>query len=514
MKRLLFILSFYSSVLNAQVVTITLGKDYSSNGAKTILAIPPANTKYRAFGWIENTSPVLSNPATRLTYFCRVGDSHLENGYAEYIHYDVATKTWGDWQIYDDPPMPDHRDTWGGRMYYGGDGSGDSIIVFGQQTWNNLDGHDWSSLDIYFYKIGIADFGFSGKTSIFTAFPTLPRLFRGEVFGHLSKGDSPGEYYIMLFQWNDDPSLPPPSRYLVNVLHTTNYFRSGNEVLTIIDGTDQFSEGTVEYLGNGKLVSFIRDDRGGKLNASYSTDYGATWTYPQATNLGYYGLGVKIPFSYPYKGKYNIIFQDRDAGPVCISRNNDTATFFNHLLNYNQAEIWAQNSSTTTVGNATLGYPSQVVIDSVSNVFMNCWTYEDTNTRATIRYTISKLDTSAGLPLAPPVIKTDYITDTRFRFDLMSISGVSVPGGYTEAQLANIKYFKVDIATDPGFTTFPVVRWGHVIDPPSVVHDMIVPATWMLINNLTPNTTYYVRVKAVNFNGESSYTTTTVTTSP
>jgi hypothetical protein len=503
MKYLLYIALFSTSIANCQQkITLTVGR---AQFTKATATIPPLDSGYRAFGFIENTSPSLLTQPTRLTYFCRVGANHLDSGYAKYINYDVASRSWGSWQTYDDPPMPDHRDTWGGRL-------DDSIIVFGQQTWNGLDGQSARSLDIYYYKIAVSNFGISSKRSIFTGNPTIEQLFRGEVFGHTSSGDAEGEYYIMLFQWD---SLS--TRFKVDCLHTTDNFQHIT-ALTVVDESNQWSEGVVQYLGNGKLVAFLRNDQGGKIDVSYSSNYGSTWSFPQTSNLGYYGLGVKIPYCYKYKGKYDIIFQDRDAGTIQISRDNDTSVFFNNRLNFNLPEVWVQNSSTTTLGNASLGYPSMVAVDTTNNIFMNCWAHEDANSRASIRYTVSKINVSKGQPDAPPLLRSSYITSTGFRIDMMNLTNSLEAGGsglgYTEAQMENISYFLCDVATDASFTTFPTIRWGYVIDAASSVHNLRVPATWLSLNDLTPNTTYYVRIKAVNFNGESSYTTTSVTTLP
>lgn len=585
--------------------------------------LKPSNIEYQAFGEWMNTSPTLTGDPTRVTYFCRVavnGD-HVRNGYAKYIHYDVATGAIGEWQTYDTLPMPDHRDTKGIRM------STTEGIIFGQETWNNvnntvarvattgnitlsglqtIDGvsviaddfvlvknqtsaaqnglyqaksgawvratnadhensmsdwsetinatvnitagtvntgtvwasdavaggtlgttalhfstiatpHDWRSLDIYFRKFDPRDpvFTFGPQVSIYTAFPTLERLFRGEVFS-VCAGASAGEFYALLFQWDDDPSLPDSPRYLVSVLHTTNYFDSGNSVLTVVDTSDGFSEGTIEWEGSGKLSLFIRDDRGGKLTVSYSSDSGATWTYPATTNLGYFGIGVKIPYTLQYKGKKIIAYQDRDSGCIMISRDNVLATYFGNLTAFNVPEIWVQNNSTTTLGNSALGYPSLICIDSTNDIFLVAWTHEYTNQRANIQFTRSKLNESpSGLPAAPPVIHSSYISSTGFRIDMMNLTNVLEVGagqGYTPQQMENITHFIVDVATDAGFTTFPTIKWGYVIDPASQIHNFRLPATWMSLNELTPGTTYYIRIKAVNFNGESSYTSTTVTT--
>lgn len=513
MKNIIFILLFpifCNAQINANFYnTLPRSIPYvASNVKSTALIDGIVDSNYEAFGPVVNTSPILGARATRLTMLCRVGTDHLGKGYAKYVNYDVASGTWGGWQTYDDAPPPDHRDTWGGRLDYGGNGSGDSVIIFGQQTWNNTGGHSWRSLDLYYYKFDL-NFNFAPKRSIFTGNPTVEQLFRGEVFGAPSAGDSPGEYYIMLFQWD---SLS--TRFKVDCLHTTDYFNHIT-ALNITDGSPQWSEGAVNYLGNGKLVAFLRNDVGGKLDVSYSSNYGATWSYPTYSNLGYYGLGVKIPYSYKYKGKYNIIFQDRDAYTICISRDNDTASFFNHTQGFNPQEIWAQNAATTTLGISGLGYPSMACIDTTNDIFVNAWAHEYTGSEANIQYTRSKINYNPTLPDPPPVMQVGFVTSTSFRVDMMSITNtLIVPGGYTYPQMENISYFLCDVATDAGFTVFPVIRWGYVIDPPSQVHNLRIPATWLSLNNLTPNTTYYVRIKAVNFLGQSTYTTISQTTNP
>lgn len=569
--------------------------------------------QYQGFGFIENTSPDISGPVTRLTYFCRVAvqlgiilPAHLPNGWQAYRHYDVATDVWGPWVFYGGAPNPDARDSAGGRMdnneiivfnqktwtginnYYVKVSSGANLTLSGLQTikgvpllendvllakdqdnaaengiwrahapsvanpsgawtrfegftaWENtieatvgVDGgtatvtekyiivapptgtvgttamtfttvaelHDARTIDIFSYKFGL-DFGTpAGPVSLFDADPTLERLFRGEVMGRISKGDAPGEYYALALQWNDDEHVTGPKRYLVSCLHTTDYFNTISNT-TIVDEDTPWAEGALEYLGAGKMVVFLRNDGGGLVDVSYSSNYGATWTYPVPSNMGWMGQQVKIPARYRYNGLLNIIYQDRDTGLICISRNNDPAVFFNNPLAFNNSDIWTQNSSTTTTGNAALGYADMIHIGD--GVFVIVWTFEHTRNKANLKYTRSRIDTSIGLPVAPPVLQTGVFNSSSIiRVDMMSLSGVPVTGGYTLAQLENIRNFITEVSLSPDFSTHEVFHFGWVIRATGVVNQMYWPSTFLTIRNLNPGTTIYYRVKAQNFNGES-----------
>lgn len=464
---------------------------------------------YSAFGIF------LGRHGNKIPFPVRMGTGHLTLGKGVQPEYDVSTDTWdqGTWPVIDVLPPPDHRD------YYGGPLDNGTNITFSSLAHNG-EGGDWSTIDVYFMTAPTNNpLNYSAPVSVYTAFPGLERLYRATSYGKPQPLGPAGHYVIMLHQWNEAGALgtagPPPPRFVSHMLITTNYFQSGNTFKVAHDGPEGIGEGTVTYLGANKYLMIARRDGVGIL-VYESSDGGDTWTDRGRCNLGYYDNEDAI-ITQPVwdNGLLNIMYQNRSSGYIELSRNNDPNVFFNQSApwgsyQFNPPELWYKNNTASDGIFVGLGYGDMILLDSVRKVYLIAWSKEINREKAVLMWTRSKIDNDPVAPDPVPVIASSFVTSTRIRFDIPRGDGIT---GYTEAQFQLPRWYMVDLATDAGFTVFPTVNW-HAIKPDSTINNKRINSDWMLFNNLTPNTTYYFRMKAVNLAGEAAYKTVSVTTLP
>jgi hypothetical protein len=134
---------------------------------------------------------------------------------------------------------------------------------------------------------------------------------------------------------------------------------------------------------------------------------------------------------------------------------------------------------------------------------------EEGSTNADLYYTLTDFVTDpAGVPVAPPTIAESSVNSTSFRLDI---------NGYTDAQLQNIRYFQIDVSTDPGFSTFITASYNattvNINKVGATMQNVLMHSRWIILNELNGGSTnYYIRIRAVNNAGASSYTTKTVAT--
>lgn len=460
---------------------------------------------YTAFGVF------LGRNGNKIPFPVRQGTGHLETGYGLQPEYDVSTDTWtsGTWTNIDTAPPPDHRD------YYGGPMDNGTNITFSSTSYNNVGG-DWSTIDIYFITAPTNNpLSYSAHTSIFTAFPGILRLTRGTIYGKPQYLGTPGHYCIMLHQWDDVFMGNPSTRYVSHVLFTTNYFISGNSYKVAHDGPEPIGEGNVIYCGGSNYIIIFRRDGFGLL-VYESSDNGDTWTDRGRCNLRYYDNEDGI-ITQPvwHNGLLDIMYQNRSSGYVELSRNNDPAIFFNQVAawgsyQFNPPELWYKNNTSSDGIFVGLGYGDMILLDAVKKIYLIAWSKEINRTKAVLMWTRSRIDYDPIPPYPVPAITSSFVTSTRIRFDIPRGDGVT---GYTDSQFQLPRWYMVDLATDAGFTTFPTVNW-HAVLPDSTIQNKRINSDWMLFNGLTPNTTYYFRMKAVNLAGEAAYKTVSVTTLP
>lgn len=326
----------------------------------------------------------------------------------------------------------------------------------------------------------------------------------GTVFGELQKGDNPGEFYVCMCQFGYGASETARKLWCIK---TTDYFETWSYNL-IYSGTFAFSETSVAYLGGGRMFAFARLDNGGYLYLFKSSDSGATWTplgYDVLNNTGWYWNQVKIPSAIFVKdGLLTLMYHDRDSKFVTISKNNDPDVFFTQSPpELNDVEYYYYIDHGTF--NPSLGYPSLISFNS-NFLFIAC--VENSTTDANLVYTMDDLTTDpAGVPVAPPTITESFVSGSTFRLEI---------SGYTDAQLQNIRYWLIDVSTNSGFSSFITASYNGTsagLDHVGATMQNKRMPLWILLNGLTGGTTYYVRIKAVNNAGSSSYTNKTITTS-
>ncbi|MBI2124296.1 exo-alpha-sialidase, partial [Candidatus Pacearchaeota archaeon] len=110
-------------------------------------------------------------------------------------------------------------------------------------------------------------------------------------------------------------------------------------------------EPTLVSIGNGKLIVLLRNDAGGYLTQSTSSDYGNTWGAPATTNLQY-ASGVHMPFM-EYDDTTNtiiLVYAINGGGQenyhLSISDANtvfNSATSWNAPLNLNSYNAYVNN---------------------------------------------------------------------------------------------------------------------------------------------------------------------------
>lgn len=464
-------------------------------------------TAYTAFG----VSVQIDN--NHVVHYTRRGWSHVEAGFIHGLPYNVASDTWDiTWPLVDGDVPPDHRDAWGGGMDNG------DIIIFNQFTWNNLFGGDWSSLEIYYRRANVsAPYSFGPRISLWDVNPSMERLYRGTIYGKPEPLGPPGAYVILFHQWNEAGATGSAGtpRFLTYMLITDDYFNTF-DFKVMHDGPEGIGEGCVTYIGGDNYLVICRRDGVGLL-VYESTDGGDTWTDRGRCNLRYYDNEDGIITQPVWEdGLLHIMYQNRSSGYIELSRNNDPAVFFNQVAiwgqyKFNEPELWYKNNTLSDGIFVGLGYGDMIPVgDPVRKEYLICWSREDNRNKAVLMWTRCPIDVDPNPPDTIPVIASSYVSSTRIRFDIPRGNGVT---GYTEEQFLLPRYYVADLATDPTFTTFPTVNW-HAILPNQTIHNMRVNSDWMLFNELTPNTTYYFRMKAVNLAGQTTYTTTSVTTLP
>src|SRR5215831_13899980 len=276
---------------------------------------------YEAFGILDYSRQNV------YTYYYRRAKSHQTGGNPAYREYNDVTKKWSDPVII----TTDTRDgsVCGGRM------DNDSTVLFISRSWKGSDG-SWST-DFQIIKCdsnnkfsAVREFNWTG----------IPKLQRQLFYGHVVKGERPGEYFMPMYQLNADTSNP---RRLLQCFHTSNYWNSYELQGIIYDGTIPFSETSMIYLGNGKLMTLTRDDISGILVPFESLDNGVTWKRYAASNLYWWILYPEIPYVYNDTATrtFDIIYECRDASMIQISKYNDLNNFGIAPPLYRNAEIYA-----------------------------------------------------------------------------------------------------------------------------------------------------------------------------
>lgn len=467
-----------------------------------------ATAEYHAFGTAIKTG------ADRLTLLFRRGVSELVDGDPSYAHlyrgrtyqahYTPSTDTWAAPVQIDEEIGRDLADHHGGYQMDNGE-----FIYFSSVSPVAIayidDGEPWpaGNFSPFFRKAADESLAWGSRVTL-TGYDTSFRS--GTNFGMLQAGANPGEYYIgfNVFGYGSETARK------LYCLKTTDYFATWN-FIEIYSGSLPFSEMSVAYLGGGRLFSFARIDNGGYLYLFKSSDSGATWTaigQHVDNNLGWYTGAPKIPTAvFMHNGLLNIMYHDRDNFCTMISKDNDPDDFFGMAIPvFNPPEIYWYNWNGEFSGNPSLGYP--IVCHAGSDRFLVAIAKEVNTQDADLYYTMDDFLTDPdGVPAAPPTIADSFITATTFRLDI---------NGYTDAQKQNIRYFQIDVSTDAGFGSFITASYNGTsvgTDHTSVtMQNVRMAAFWIGMAALTTGTTYYIRIRAVNNAGASSYTTKTVTT--
>lgn len=456
---------------------------------------------YDAFGFPVRTG------TDRITIFYRSGTNHLQNGRIMGRHLTISSGIWGSaFEVYDDPGVLDMRDAWGGIMSNG------EIVIF--TCSSEYDGGIGSSILSYSHMIRL-----NGTTmaliEVVDLFDTaaLPQMQRGLPFGGMQAGTTAGTYYIAMWQYNgtagttDKPTFP---LYRVDVLKTTDYWATFT-VLNVYEGTQTISESVLAVYpdNNLKMSMFSRFDPGGFLYLRESSNGGTTWTNRgDVVELGLNGTKSKSPFAYINEnGLLDVAVGDRDTGWVMMSRNNHHADYFGgNDLNPAELVFFNRVGGLLVDDNYKLGYPSMLEV-SEGKYFM-MFARQESSSKANLWWTLWNIEADpAGTPTAPPeiVVNPSYIAGTTA---LVYCKMDDEVGGYTLDQLQNIRWFEWSLSTD-NFATFTTARLVYASGEQSIVgavNSVRLPSHSLNIYELTLNTTYKVRCRAVNNTGASGWT--------
>jgi hypothetical protein len=315
------------------------------------------------------------------------------------------------------------------------------------------------------------------------------------------KGEKPGEYFMPIYQLSVASSN---SRRLLQCLYTSDYWNSYKLKGTIYDGTTPFSETSMIYLGDGKLMTLTRNDTSGTLLPFESDDYGDSWKKREISNL-YWGMLrlPEIPFVYndTATNTFDIIYQCRDAQMIEISKYNDLTNFGNVRSFYRNPELYAHHLGEGT--NPSLGYPAMIRMKDGN--FLIVYSKEFNDYRANIVYTEDDLRTDAGdIPPKPKITVSD-IREHSFRIDVT---------GYTDKQLENIRWLSEDLSEDSTFQTFTTCNSRSRSHPIIQIRDVRMTGLWDSYSGLKALTPLWLRIKACNYTGCSDYSIVQVTPHP
>lgn len=486
-------------ILVATLFALSCGKQHVINDSSSVppspqLIIPsrPAikdlkfislNNVYEAFGIIDYSRQNV------YTYYYRRGKSHLSGGNPVYREYNTLTKTWSD-------PITITTDTRDGTAVSGGRMDNDSTVLFLGRSNNGING-DWS-LGIQIIKADSNNRFSAPKPFDWTG---IPKLQRQSFYGHVVKGERPGEYFMPLYQLTIQSTN---SRRLLQCLYTSDYWNSYKLKGTIYDGTTPFSETSMIYLGDGKLMTLTRNDNSGILVPFESDDYGVTWKKREISNL-YWGMLrlPEIPFVYndTATGTFDIIYECRDANMIEISKYNDLTNFGNVLPVYRNVEIYAHHLGEGS--NPSLGYPAMIRMKDGN--FLIVYSKEFNDYTANIFYTEDDLQSDEGNIPQKPKITVSKILEHSFRIDVT---------GYTDKQLENIRWLSEDLSEDSTFKTFTTCNHRTPSYPATQIRNIRMTGLWDSYSGLKGLTPFWLRIKACNYKGCSDYSIIRVTTHP
>lgn len=458
----------------------------SGDNTKNVRVVPAsaaANNKYMAFGTLLKTG------SNRMTYITRVGQippgtyAHLEGGRTFQFHYTIDTDTWDSGTLIDSESGRDMSDCNGGEMDNG------KYVYFssvGPDLENEIDA-------VIFFRIANdSNLNWGARKNLLTdvgAIDAPASTLSGTCFGAMQKGDAPGEYYIAYVQFYSAAG----KKYCVK---TTDYWETWT--FYEIFGDPVFNETALVYLGSNRLVSISRRD--GFPVMYKSSDGGETWDYlntPPNLNYGYQPI---IPHFFVDDGLLFLIYQDRDSGFIKISKDNDPDDFFSTGA-FNEPELYHYTFNGESSGNPSLGYPS--IRKMFSGGYLIVFAKEVSSNDADLWYSRDDLNTDPnGVPIAIPSTAVGSNSNSAY---------VGM-GGYTLAQMDNIRYFEVDVSTASDFSTFATVKYRHPSLEATLMHDARLTGLTLNLEGLPSATTYYIRIRACNNAGKSGYIQKTVTT--
>lgn len=464
----------------------------------------PSDHQYVAFGPIINLGSDTATLSDTSILWSRMATGHTTGGLPAYNIYHISTDTWDGYTVMRTDTV-DNRDGYGTKM------DNDSIIYWSCISFlDAIDSHTGNpipgSTQIFQIRIG-RNLGMT-DTINFRVPPGVPMLQRKFIYGKAAYLDSPGHYATTLLTYNVDTGNL--SRVILYVLKTTDYFRTYWLVKVwdnTIDGSGSPDETAIAYLGSGRVGLWTRLFLGGVLYYTESSNYGNTWTFRgNADSLWWYKAGADMQasvYKFPRKDSAIILYGNRDNDNIEVGLWKKPSEFFG-THSFGRPELYFYNRSEDAgAANSSLNYVSTFPIVGDS-VFLTTWYHEKSLDTAFAYYTRDNFKTDpSGIPVAP-TITVSGITTTSFRIDLT---------GYTQAQKNNIRYLRFDLSTDPAFGSFVTAKYQTPTSTSAVLlQNIYMNAYWDIFNSLTTGTTYYLRIKACNNAGCSSYTTQTITT--
>jgi len=486
-RYLIIVFILFYGVANGQFWNpfLTRTTSVKVSDVKNVRAIN-TDASYEAFGVLDSAR------TNKLTYWYRRGVSHIAGGNPYYMEYNIVADHWyPPVQVSNYEDSLDSRDVAGGRM------DNDSIVLFySRQHTGGVAG----TRDIFIQK-GDSNNHFSAPVAF--NWTGITHLQGGFFYGHIAHGANPGEYYIALYQNNIDTGTVP--KYHIACIKTTDYFNHYTESGVLFDGTTQFSETAISYVGGGNLIALMRDNQSGSLTPVESTNSGVTWSRRNVVDFLYHYIvgGAEMANILTHDGVFDVIYQCRDAQMVHISKANtvNASTFGTPFPVYNLPEVYSHHVGAG--GNPSLGYPS-IWKKQNSSLYITIYGKQLTDFNADLYYSRDDLSTDPGGVPSAPSLSTNTVTTTSF---IVNINGL------TDKQIENIRYWQMDLSTDPVFGSFVTAKYRNTgAFASSLIHDIRLVGLYDTYSALTTATTYYLRIKACNNVGCSAYTTVNITT--
>lgn len=313
---------------------ITVEENYQGNMTSRYSIQNINNGLTNIFGFAIQTAP------DTITYFYRQGTTHAQDkGNLVMRQFTVSNGTWGNATIVYSDPILDSRNVAGGIIK-------NQIYLFFYR---------------YNYSTGSAkgsDIGFIVSTNLtgssWSKYTPIVNNTIGSPYGTLVQKGQSSTWFLSYYASNDNISK-------IRLITSKDNGASWALKTTVYNGTAQYVEPALAYLGNNRMLILSREDKNGSLHQFTSDDDGTTWTDSGATNLGSNVTNrANIPSLQVSGNMLYVVWADRGTTKIMLSKS-DISVFENASLYETPIELGTmKNVAAINKG----GYPSAVIMSN------------------------------------------------------------------------------------------------------------------------------------------------------